>query len=153
MPKPDTDDEFFRGLRELVDSAFPKQCKNCGREYRSSAEFLVATRPLRADSSGLKQSRDDDGQMIVDLFRNCICGSTLLESFGDRRNLDADGIIRRKRFENMVCQLVEMGCPEETARGEMLKLMRGQPNEMLYLTKLDHSRIRQATTNAPKQHL
>ncbi|MBI5007060.1 MAG: hypothetical protein HZB95_08025 [Nitrosomonadales bacterium] len=85
------DEEFFAGLRELVDSAFPKRCANCGREYRNAAEFLAATKPLRSNASGLKQSHDDDGRTVVDLFRNCVCGSTLLESFWNRRDLTRDG--------------------------------------------------------------
>lgn len=135
MPESRIDEEFFAGLRELADSAFPKRCGNCGREYRSAAEFLVATQPVRANSSGLKQSRDDDGRMIVDLFRNCVCGSTLLESFWNRRDLSQDGTVRRKRFQEMLDKLVAMGCRAETAHGELLKLMRGQPNDLLGLVK------------------
>lgn len=135
MPEQNIDAELFAGLRELAESSFPKHCRNCGREYRNSAEFLTATQPLRADSSGLKQSRDDDDQVIVDLFRNCVCGSTLLESFWNRRDLSEDGIKRRMRFQDMVDKLGTMGCPAETARGELLKLMRGQTNDLLKLAK------------------
>jgi hypothetical protein len=129
------DKVFFAGLRELAESAFPKRCANCGREYQNAAEYLTATQPIRADSSGLKQSQDDDGQAIVDLFRNCVCGSTLLESFRNRRNLNEDGIKSRLRFQDMVGKLVATGCPAETARAELLKLMRGQPNDLLNLAK------------------
>ncbi|MBI4808324.1 MAG: oxidoreductase [Nitrosomonadales bacterium] len=135
MPESRIDEELFAGLRELADSAFPKRCGYCGREYRNAAEFLAATQPVRADSSGLKQSRDDDGHMIVDLFRNCVCGSTLLESFWNRRDLSEDGSLRRKRFQEMRDKLVAMGCSAEVAQGELLKLMRGQPNDLLGLVK------------------
>ncbi len=135
MPEDNIDNEFFSGLRELAESAFPKRCANCGREYQNAAEFLAATQPLRVDSSGLKQSRDDDGQAIVDLFRNCVCGSTLLESFWNRRNLSEDGIKRRIRFQDMVAKLVAKGCTAESSRDELLKLMRGQPNDLLTLAK------------------
>jgi hypothetical protein len=117
--------EFFEGLRELAESAFPKRCRNCGKEYQNATEYLTATQPLRADISGLKQSRDDDGLAIVDLFRNCICGSTLLESFKNRRDLREEGITCRKRFDDMVDKLVASGWPAESARAELLKLMRG----------------------------
>ena len=125
----------YAGLRELADSAFPKRCRLCGREYRNSAEFLAATQPVRTNSSGLKQGRDDDGHEIVELFRNCVCGSTLLESYWNRRDLTDAGIMRRKRFQNMVEKLVATGCPVETARTELLKFMRGQPNDLMNLTK------------------
>lgn len=135
MPEPYFDEALFAGLQELVNSAFPKRCGNCGREYRNSEEFFSVTQPLRDNISGLKQSLDDDGHMIVDLFRNCVCGSTLLESYGDRRNLSDEGITRRMRFQNMVGKLVANGCSSETARNELLKLMRGQPNDLLNLAK------------------
>jgi hypothetical protein len=126
---------LFSGLRELAESSFPKRCKNCGREYLNSTEFFAATQPVRANTSGLKQSRDDEGHMIVELFRNCICGSTLLESFGNRRNPSEDGNLRRERFQDMVGKLVANGCAEETARSELLKLMRGQAHDLLSLVR------------------
>ena len=139
MHGPHVGENIFAGLRELVESAFPKRCAHCGREYRNSAEFLAATQPLRENISGLKQSRDDDDNVIVDLFRNCVCGSTLLESYQNRRNLSEDGIKRRVRFQEMVAKLVFMGYTEEASRVELLKLMRGQPNDLLNLaTRMDN---------------
>jgi hypothetical protein len=128
-------EDIYAGLRQLADSAFPKRCKFCGREYRNSAELLAATQPLRTNTSGLKQSHDDDGQPIVELFRNCVCGSTLLESYWNRRDLSDAGITRRKHFSNMVGKLVETGCPRETARNELLKFMHGKPNDLMNLAK------------------
>ncbi|HAF44238.1 MAG: hypothetical protein A2100_01480 [Sideroxydans sp. GWF2_59_14] len=135
MSKQTNQDDIYAGLRQLADSAFPKRCKFCGREYLNSAEFLAATRPLRTNASGLKQSHDDDGHEIVELFRNCVCGSTLLESFWNRRDLSDEGLTRRKRFRDMTDKLVAGGCPAETARDELLKFMRGQPNELMNLAK------------------
>ena len=132
---PNTSNDIYSGLRHLADSAFPKRCKLCGREYRNSAEFLAATQPVRANSSGLKQSHDDDGQTIVELFRNCVCGSTLLESYWNRRDLSDSGTTRRKQFQEMVGKLVATGCPAETAHNELLKFVRGLPNEVLSLAK------------------
>ena len=122
---------LYAGLRQLADSAYPKRCRACGREYRNAAEFVAATQPVRADSSGLKQSLDDDGQAIVELFRNCVCGSTLLESFWNRRDPSAEGKLRRKRFDDMVGKLVAMGYPEDVAHSELLKVMHGQPNDVM----------------------
>ncbi len=133
MSEPYTDEALFAGLRELAESSFPKRCRNCGTEYRNAAEFLAATQPLRTDSSGLKQSLGEDGELIVDLFRNCVCGSTLLESFWNRRDFSEEGIKRRMRFQNMVDELVATGCTAGTARNELLKLMRGQANDLLSL--------------------
>jgi hypothetical protein len=130
--------DIYAGLRQLANAAFPKRCGLCGREYQNATEFLTATQPLR-DSSGLKQSHDDDGHEIVELFRNCVCGSTLLESYWNRRDLSDAGITRRKRFQEMVGKLVATGCPAETARGELLKFMRGQPNDLMNLVKRNNT--------------
>ena len=132
-------EEFYVELRELVDSAFPKRCTHCGREYRNSAEFLAATEPIGAKSGGVKQSREDVGKVIVELFRNCVCGSTLLESFWNRRELDEDGVKRRKRFQDMLEKLLVMGYTEKKIRGELLKLMRGQPNDVISLAKFGNA--------------
>lgn len=135
MSEANNNEDIYAGLRQLADSAFPKCCKLCGREYRNSAEFLAATRPVHTDSSGLKQSHDDDGHEIVELFRNCICGSTLLENYWNRRDLTDTGIMRRKRFQDMVGRLVAPDCSLETARTELLKFVRGQPNNLMTLAK------------------
>jgi hypothetical protein len=135
MPERSFDQELFAGLRQLTDSAFPKHCRTCGREYRNAAEFLAATLPTQTESSGLKESRDDDGSTIVDLFRNCVCGSTLLESFWNRRNLSEAGIARRQQFEDMIGRLVATGCDAWFARVELVKFVRGQPNDVLGLVR------------------
>lgn len=119
------DKELFAGLKELAESSFPKYCGCCHRIYRNSAEFLAATLPLRTDSSGLKQSLDDNDHIIVNLFRNCVCGSTLLECFRNRRDLSKEGIKRRLQFQDMVDKLVAKGCPEATARVDLLKIIHG----------------------------
>lgn len=133
-------DELFASLHALVASTFPKRCRNCGREYASAEEFFAATQPVRADHTGLKQSLDDQGQPIVELFRNCTCGSTLLENFSNRRNLSPAGIKRRARFDELLGKLEAAGADAETARAELLKMMRGQANSLIELiraTKLD----------------
>lgn len=73
--------EILSGLRELKASAFPKRCACCAREYASAAEFISATQALQSTCGGLKPGEDDDGYPIIELFRNCACGSTLMESF------------------------------------------------------------------------
>lgn len=123
--------DFYSGLRELAESAFPKRCRNCGRTYRDAAEFVAATAPLAADKSGLKQSRDDDGRAIVELFRNCVCGSTLMDCFNDRRDFSEAGLRRRQRFGDLLVHLEGQGLDPAIARSELLKVLRGQGSEIL----------------------
>ncbi|HTY98892.1 MAG TPA: oxidoreductase [Rhodocyclaceae bacterium] len=123
--------DFYAGLRELAESAFPKRCRNCGRTYQNAGEFVAATQPLAPDRSGLKQSRDDDGRAIVELFRNCVCGSTLMDSFNDRRDLSDVGAGRRRRFDELLAYLAEKGIAGTIARQELLKVLRGEASELL----------------------
>ncbi len=122
---------LYQGLRELAESAFPKRCATCGRVYASAEEFLRETRTLRANSSGLKQSVDDDGSTIVELYRNCACGSTLMDFFVDRRDMSEAGLRRRRRFGELLERLVSAGLEREVARAELIKIVHGQPSEIL----------------------
>lgn len=125
--------DFCAGLIALAESAFPKRCRNCGRVYASSTEFVEATQPVTSHKykSGLKASLDDDGTVIIELFRNCVCGSTLMDTFNDRRDVSKAGIHRRKRFSEMQAYLVGQGIEPSVATGELRKVLRGQASELL----------------------
>lgn len=131
---PDRQD-LFAGLKVLVESAFPKRCQTCGREYASLDEFIRATRELKAHCPGFKQSFDDDGNPIVELFRNCVCGSTLLETLHSRRDESEAGHKQRRRFRDMLEKLVAAGIDSAVARTELRKLMRGRPNAVIDLIR------------------
>jgi hypothetical protein len=128
-----SDQELFANLRELAESSFPKRCRNCGRVYADAAEFAAATRPLDPARSGLKQSYDDEGMPIVELFRNCVCGSTLMDAFGDRRDTSTHGAARRRRFDALFGQLVARGVDPEVAHRELLSFMHGHGSELVRL--------------------
>lgn len=130
-----TQDDLFAGLQVLVEATFPKRCRTCGREYADATEFISATQQVRPDHAGLKQSLDDDGNPIVDLFRNCACGSTLLESFYNRRDLTDVGMKRRRRFEDLLAKLIGAGVDVVVARAELRKLMRGQANAVIEIIR------------------
>jgi hypothetical protein len=123
--------DIYAGLRQLAESTFPKRCRNCGRTYRDVEEFVASTKPVAPDHSGLKQSEDDDHHAIVELFRNCVCGSTLMDCFDDRRDLSSAGALRRQHFQKLLDQLATYGIERNVARSELLKVMRGQASEIL----------------------
>lgn len=131
----DSHEDLFRSLRALEEATFPKVCRTCGREYADEAEFLRATCQVRSDHTGLKASIDDDGAAIVEVFRNCVCGSTLLETFRDRRDQSPAGLRRRQRFAELLDKLLADGVEPERARGELLKLMRGQAHDLINLIR------------------
>jgi hypothetical protein len=126
---------LFANLRALAESSFPKRCNNCGRIYATAEEFAVATAAIRPDISGLKQSYDEDGKAIVELFRNCVCGSTLMDTFDSRRDDSPAGLKRRRRFDELLRLLQARGIAAGVARDELLKLVRGQKSELLGLIK------------------
>ena len=125
------DAKLFEGLTELAAGAFPKCCNNCGRIYHDANEYLNATQPISATRSGLKQSRDEDGHTIVEAFRNCECGSTLMDMFNNRRNVSEEGLKRRQRFGELLEYLVAQSLEREVARAELLKVLRGEGSSIL----------------------
>jgi hypothetical protein len=125
------DPKLVAGLKALAEASFPKRCANCGTVYEDVHDYVSRTVPISEVRSGLKQSRDDDGQTIVELFRNCACGSTLMDFFGDRRDLSEAGARRRQRFAELLTYLVGSGLDGVVARAELLKVMRGEASEIL----------------------
>ena len=65
--------------------SFPRQCHCCGQVYSDVEGYFTATQPAGLSQSGLKQSLDDADATVVEAYRNCQCGSTLLVGFTDRR--------------------------------------------------------------------
>lgn len=130
MEIPD-DKDLLAGLRALAESAFPKHCRNCGRVFETAEEFLRETGRLAPDRTGLRQSKDDNDVTIVEVYRNCPCGSTLMDFFSDRRDLSRAGLVRRENFGKLMDQLAARGWPHETARVELLKLLRGEKSELI----------------------
>jgi hypothetical protein len=131
----DWNDELFRGLRALAESAFPKRCVSCGRTYETAAQFLAETQALVPGRTGLKQSVDDDGHDLVEVYRNCVCGSTLMEFFSDRRDTSEAGLRRRERFGELLDYLVRSGVERAVARQELLKVVHGGNSELLRTIK------------------
>lgn len=119
-------DELFAGLKALAESAFPKQCGSCGRRFDSVAQYIEATERVGGARSGLKEGWDDDDRPLLEVYRNCPCGSTLMEFFSDRRDQSDRGLQRRTQFDALVAQLEARGWQKEAAHAELLKLMRGE---------------------------
>lgn len=126
MADPDCGDPLFDGLKALAEAAFPKRCRGCGREFNDAAQFLTETKSLRNGVSGLKQSVDDDAATIVEVYRNCTCGSTLMDFFNNRRDSSDAGLHRRGLFEKVISHLETKGMTRADGRAYLLRLMRGQ---------------------------
>lgn len=118
-----TESSLFDGLTALYEASFPKKCATCGREYKTAEDYTRETEDVHG-KSGLKSSWDDDDQPIVELFRNCPCGSTLMDCFEDRRSEARQK--RRDVFDKVLQTLVNKGMDREHARDELRKVMAGK---------------------------
>lgn len=92
--------ESLKGLKPFP-FTFPKKCNCCGRIYLTEAEFLQQTNDLNSGRSSLKQAEDDNGQVIVEVYRNCICGSTLMDEFQCRRDDSPEGQRKREVYASL----------------------------------------------------
>ena len=125
------DPVLIHGLKALAETTFPKRCRCCGRSFTDVADYVAQTHAMPNGAQGLKQSLGDDGEVIVDLFRNCPCGSTLMDSFSDRRDTTQKGEARRQRFNELMAYLQSRSLSASVARHELLEVMHGKPSEIL----------------------
>ncbi len=121
---------LFDDLVELEQNSFPKKCETCGKVYESADDFVQKTEGIMG-KSGFKSSEGDDGNTILEVFRNCTCGSTLLDFFADRRDMSKKGEYRRKAFDKVLTHLMENGIEREVARTELIYYMKHKESKLL----------------------
>ena len=65
--------------RKYIESQFPRTCYNCGRTYRSLAEYLMKTKhlddPIPYDAYECKVDHQNPTGVVS--YANCACGSTM----------------------------------------------------------------------------
>ncbi len=118
------------GLRSVVDGDFPKTCRNCGRSYQTLEEFIRDTVSTSA-GTGLKQGFSDDEQAIVELFRHCQCGSTLMSPVHSRRGNSDLASECREQFDRLVAQMATSGRTHESAREDLRQVITGSYGDIL----------------------
>lgn len=133
--------ELYSGLSFIMTASFPKRCANCGSVFETAADFLERT-AAAGGSSGLKESSDEDERPLVEVFRNCTCGSTLMEVCADRRDTSPAGLARRERFGELMKMLEDSGIEGPVARLELLKVMRGEQSALLEGLGLEAGKIK-----------
>jgi len=87
------------GLTAFIEKSFPKKCSVCGAIFQTADQFLTETQNMPNGRSSLKEALEEDGTEIVEVFRNCSCGSTLMEEFNSRRDNSTIGKERRAKFK------------------------------------------------------
>jgi len=123
--------QLYEGLVALSDGIFPKKCSNCGRIYKTAEDYIRETEPVHRGSGLQSFEYSKDGHPIVHLYRNCVCGSTLLTFFNDRRDKSEQGLKYRAMFDQLLQKIVGKGLESKNARLELLKVMRGEQSEAL----------------------
>ena len=131
MPSITSHAAWFAGLKALAQDSFPKRCRNCGLEFASEADYFQQTQAIRPDITGLKAVHDDEVGPLVEVFRNCVCGSTLLVNCASRRDDSAAGRSRRRLFDELLGYLVQHGVERAQARDELLRVASGERSEAL----------------------
>lgn len=131
MPPENDNTELFTGLSELAESSFPKTCNTCGRVFETAKQFLKETEDLPSSRSPLKQAVEVDGTTLVEVFRNCPCGSTLMDEFNCRRDLSEKGLKRREIFSRMHDILTKKGINADVAKTELLKVANGRRSDLI----------------------
>lgn len=134
---------YLDGLTAYIESSFPKTCAVCGATYQTATQFLAETDNMPNGRSSLKEALEDDGTTIVEVFRNCACGSTLMDEFNSRRDSSDLSQERRTKFDQLLIILQKQHIPIEVARVEILKSFNGEKSETLdcLLTKSIQSKI------------
>lgn len=123
--------DLYSDLKSMAETDFPKHCKTCGRVYPDMQAYVDHTEHLRPGVSGLQQGLDEAYEPLVELYRNCACGSTLMNFFADRRDTSSAGLKRREQFQAVLEKLKRQGIEEEDAREALLRFMRGEESALL----------------------
>ncbi|WP_213638724.1 hypothetical protein [Pseudomonas lalucatii] len=124
-------DDWFAGLKALCLDDFPKRCRTCGRVFASEADYFRQTLAVRSGITGLKAVEDEEEGPQVEVFRNCVCGSTLLVNCASRRDDSAAGRSRRRLFDELLSYLERHGVERVQARSELLRVASGERSAML----------------------
>lgn len=106
--------------------AFPKTCGKCKKVYKDDISFLKETTKAANASSDIKVIREaniDGVDVFLEVFRNCQCGSTLMETFHCRRDLTELGIRKREIFDTLLKGLKRSGYKAEDARMLILEFI------------------------------
>ena len=86
----------YKGLTALFTDMFSKKCNCCGKSFTDVQNFINQTVRV-AKGTGLQDTKDEDG-VIVELYRTCDCGSTLMLECKDRRDTSVEGQKRRHEY-------------------------------------------------------
>jgi len=135
--KMDKTEHYFNDLTVLIESAFPKTCNMRGKIYQTAEQFLHDTQNMPNKRSSLKEAIEEDGTTILEVFRNCSCGSTLMDEFNCRRDMSDKGSKHRNEFNRLLAISQNQNIPLDIARSEIIKWLKGNKTETLEFSLKD----------------
>ncbi len=115
-------------FKRLMHGMFPKRCQCCGREFKDLDEFLAKTVPI-PDGVSILASIEHEDTSVIDINRNCSCGSTLMVVASERRDTSPQGKDFRQKFGEAVKRLENNGVDGEKARKELLDMLHNNLKE------------------------
>jgi hypothetical protein len=115
----------FEDLKSKFYNEFPKTCASCDRVYDTLDDFINRTRPI-AQGSGVLDAINHPQRKIFDLWRDCICGSTMMMVCDERRDLSEKGIKIRESIGGILNDLMARGLNYEEAKSKILSLIYGK---------------------------
>lgn len=113
----------------LNENTFPRTCPRCQTLFSDEADFFARTSAIPHAGSDVRVIRDDDDVLrsmhapvavYLEVYRNCACGTTLMERFHSRRDMSENGLRRRQAFGEMLGMLEKTGCGRDEARHKLL---------------------------------
>ncbi len=125
-----------RDLITIAKESFPKQC-SCGRSYANLDEFIAGTQSVE-DGRGLFIDEDYASGSVVDLLRNCACGSTLMVAFETRRDHSPSGDKCRTIFGRLHEFFTGCGLDGKVVRNELLRTSQGENSPVLETAFAEH---------------
>ncbi|MBF0224233.1 MAG: hypothetical protein HQK76_02145 [Desulfobacterales bacterium] len=127
---------LYRNLKLLSKYAFPKICSDCGKVYENAEKYIDETKSIES-SKNIKMSVDNH-ITTIELYRKCDCGSVLKDIFTDKKNFIIEDVERLPRFNKMLDKLINTGLKKDVATQELLKLIKGEKNNLFKNKEYDN---------------
>jgi hypothetical protein len=117
-----------------LDDSFPKKCGYCGITYSDHEDFINRTKePQRGVFVKFNP-------VLTMEYRHCKCGSTLVCLVKTRRDVTAEGAVKRQQFDDAMEEMVTQGISEEDARKTLQEIILYTKSIGIYQSENDENK-------------
>ena len=117
-------------IQQLAYLFFPKYCSSCGKFFVDVEAYKSFT-GFSEDYSEQSDGQKTGAPYKICLYDHCVCGKKLSDTFSTKKDLTPAGVKRRSAFGEVMVLLSYAGLQIETARTELLNVMRGKGSVIL----------------------